>query len=182
MPRRSRKGSSTTSARKARQASPVPTKLVADGTDLRTAQTLLRCLERLQPGAALGLVRWWRLAMYLPGRLPNAHRNCRRVFLIFVAAPRTAGWCTNRFRSRRAQFGINSMSGERLEPVRTAARHRGRRRRRLVTARSTANHVVCEYLSPVFLDILDHPWNIPRRAPTSIRRRSRVANSARRPA
>lgn len=30
------------------------------------------------------------MAMYLPGRLPNSHRNGGRVFLIFVADPRTA--------------------------------------------------------------------------------------------
>jgi hypothetical protein len=32
---------------------------------------------------------WW-MAMYLPGRLQNSHRNGGRVFLIFVADPRTA--------------------------------------------------------------------------------------------
>ena len=41
-------------------------------------------------------------------------------------------------------------------PVRTAAR----RRRRLVTARSTANHVVCEDIPPVFLKTLYYPSTI----------------------
>jgi len=40
--------------------------------------------------------------------------------------------------------------------VRTAAR----RRRRLVTARSTANHVVCEDIPPVFLKTLYYPSTI----------------------
>jgi hypothetical protein len=38
----------------------------------------------------LGSQSAWRMAMYLPGRLQNSHRNGGRVGLIFVADPRTA--------------------------------------------------------------------------------------------
>jgi len=41
----------------------------------------------------------WRMAMFLTGRLQNSHRNGGRVFLIFVADPRTLRLCTIRLRS-----------------------------------------------------------------------------------
>ena len=40
----------------------------------------------------------------------------RTAFFIFVADPTTARWCTNRFRSKRAQFGISSSVGLAHEP------------------------------------------------------------------
>ena len=49
--------------------------------------------------------------MALAVRLQNSHQNGGRVFLIFVADPTTARWCTNRFRSRSARFGIGSNVG-----------------------------------------------------------------------
>ena len=40
-------------------------------------------------GRCVGSHSAWRMAMYLPGRLQNSHRSGGRVFLIFVADPRT---------------------------------------------------------------------------------------------
>ncbi len=45
---------------------------------------------RGSPGGDVGSQSAWRMAMYLPGRLQNSHRNGGRVFLIFVADPRPA--------------------------------------------------------------------------------------------
>ena len=74
----------------------------AIGDDDRVTTTFAQCERALSTpgphsnshppttGPAVGSQSAWRMAMYLPGRLQNSHRNGGRVCLIFVADPRTA--------------------------------------------------------------------------------------------
>jgi hypothetical protein len=57
-----------------------PSKL---GPYIRINQTIISSRR----SDAVGSQSAWRMAMYLPGRLQNSHRNGGRVCLIFVADP-----------------------------------------------------------------------------------------------
>jgi hypothetical protein len=88
----------------------------------RAVGRYVEVLARLLPAADVASQTQWRMATALPARLQNSHQNGGRLFLIFVADPRTV-------RSCRSQAPVGDVS---VDQVSTA--------RRVVVMRTSAGN------------------------------------------